>query len=78
MFRQAAAGSALLTFSYHGLERRRLVNGHFRQNLAVDLDTSLAEAVDKSAVGQSEFPHCRVDALDPERAERALLFLRSR
>src|SRR5437899_9682929 len=57
------------------LERRRLVDGEIRQHLAVDRDARLREAVDKDAVGHAERAHGRVQALDPERAEGALLAL---
>ena len=39
------------------------------------LDAGLVEAVDKSAVGHAVLAHRRVDALDPQSAERALLAL---
>src|SRR5258707_7829510 len=57
------------------LERRRLVDGEIRQHLAVDRDARLGEAVDKDAVGHAERTDRGIDALDPERAERALLAL---
>ena len=43
------------------------------QHLAVDSNLSLAEAVDKSAIGQPMVTDGSVDALDPEGAEIALL-----
>jgi hypothetical protein len=57
------------------LETRRILHRELGQHLAVDLDPGLVEAVDKSAVGQPVLARGRVDALDPERAERALLTL---
>ena len=57
------------------LECRRVLDRDIRQHLAVDLDAGLRQAVNKSAVGQAVLAHGRVDALDPERAERALLAL---
>src|SRR6267142_4729423 len=57
------------------LERRRLGDGEIRQHLAVDRDARLREAVDKDAVGHAERAHRGIDALDPERAESALLAL---
>src|SRR5882724_12254145 len=57
------------------LERRRLVDGEIRQHLAVDRDARLGEAVDKDAIGHAERTNRGIDALDPERAERALLAL---
>src|SRR6266571_758177 len=53
-------------------ERRRLADGEVGQHLAIDHDPGLAEAADKSAVGQAERAHRRVEALDPQRPERAL------
>src|SRR5690606_41309176 len=43
------------------------------EHLAVDRDLSLAEAVDKSTIGQPVIAHRGVDALDPQGAEIALL-----
>src|SRR5664279_2063596 len=57
------------------LERRRFGDGKIRQHLAVDRDARLGQAVDKDAVGHAERAHRGVDALDPERAEGALLAL---
>src|SRR5882757_9243361 len=57
------------------LERRRLVDGEVRQHLAVHRDARLRQAVDKHAVGHAERAHRRVQALDPQRAKRALLAL---
>ena len=57
------------------LERRRLGDREIRQHLAVDRDARLREAVDKDAVGHAERTNRGIDALDPERAERALLAL---
>src|ERR1700704_1651216 len=57
------------------LERRRLVDGEIRQHLAVHRDARLGKAVDKDAVGHAERAHRGVEALNPERAEGALLAL---
>src|SRR6195952_1804103 len=57
------------------LERRRLVDGEIRQNLAIHRDARLREAVDEDAVGHPERAHRGIEALDPQRAERALLAL---
>src|SRR5690606_30595814 len=54
---------------------RGLVNRQIGENLAVHLDLSPAEAVDKSTIGQAMLAHGGVDALDPEGAEIALLDL---
>src|SRR3954468_19521520 len=57
------------------LERRRLGDGEIRQHLAVHRDARLRQAVDKHAVGHAERTDRGIDALDPERAESALLAL---
>src|SRR6202790_5613119 len=57
------------------LERRRLVDGEIRQHLAVDRDARPGKAVDKDAVGHAEPTHRRGQALNPERAKRALFAL---
>src|SRR6476620_12139885 len=57
------------------LERRGLGDGEIRQHLAVHRDARLGEAVDEDAVGHPERTNRGVDALDPERAEGALLAL---
>src|SRR3954464_9385880 len=57
------------------LERRRLCDGEIRQHLAVDRDARLRQAVDEDAVGHAERANRGIDALDPERAEGALLAL---
>ena len=43
------------------------------ENLAVQFDPGEREAVDKSGIGQTMLAHRRVDALDPQRAEVALV-----
>src|SRR5665213_846882 len=57
------------------VERGRLVDGEIRQHLAVHRNARLGEAVDKHAVGHAERTHRRIEALDPQRAEGALLAL---
>src|SRR5262252_10779248 len=54
------------------LERRRLADREVGQHLAVDRDPGLAQAGDKSAVGEVEGAHRRVEPLDPQGAEGAL------
>src|SRR5690606_13335851 len=71
----SGCGQRSLGFLDDRLEALRLADGDVRQNLAVDLDPGLAEAVDKSAVGQAVLAHRGVEALDPQGAERALLVL---
>ncbi|OWK26328.1 hypothetical protein AJ87_03255 [Rhizobium yanglingense] len=48
---------------------------HVGEDLAVDLDASLVQAVDEAAVSKAEFADGSVDALDPKRAEIALVNL---
>src|SRR6202021_1186578 len=57
------------------LERHRLVDREIRQHLAVHRDARLRKAVDKDAVGHAERTYRGVEALDPQRAEGALLAL---
>ena len=49
------------------------VGGHGGQDLAVQLDAGLAQAVDELAVGEAFQTGGGVDALDPQGAEIALL-----
>src|SRR5690348_8701013 len=59
-------------------ERRecsRFTDRKLRQDLPIDNDPGLAEAVDKSAIGQAVLADGGIDALDPESAEGALLVL---
>src|SRR6185312_4554270 len=54
------------------LERRRLVDGEIGQHLAIDHHAGFGQAVDEAAVVEPEGPHRRIEALNPQRAERAL------
>src|SRR4029453_19051590 len=54
------------------LEGRGLANGKVGQHLAINGQTRFGEASYEAAVIQPEWPHRRVQALDPERAECAL------
>jgi hypothetical protein len=58
-----------------GFERRRLVDGEVGKHLTIDRDPGFGEAVDKSAVGEPELAHRRVQALDPQRPEGTLAAL---
>src|SRR5581483_962219 len=73
--RPGSGGECGLGLLGNGLERCGLVDGEIGQHLAVDDDAGLGEPVDKSAVGQAEGTDGGVEALDPERAEGALLAL---
>src|ERR1700688_651042 len=55
-----------------GLEGRRLGDREVREHLAVDHDAGLGEAGDEAAVIEAERANRRVEALDPQSAERAL------
>src|SRR6185437_602212 len=54
------------------LKRRRLVDGEIGQHLAIDHHAGFRQAVDEAAVVEPEGSHRRVEALNPQRAERAL------
>src|SRR5262249_60394623 len=45
------------------------------KSLGAHKNPRLAETADEAAVGEPEGPHCRVEPLDPERAEGALATL---
>src|SRR6185312_1527779 len=55
-----------------GLERGWIGPGDVGKHLAVHLDPGLGKAVNKSGVGEAFQARRRVDALDPQRPERAL------
>src|SRR5579862_3852782 len=57
------------------LERRRFGDGEVGKHFAVDRDAGLAQAGDEAAVVQPERAHRGVEALNPQRAEGALLAL---
>src|SRR5262249_45923250 len=61
-----------LRFFHDRLESRRLANGKVGQDLAIDGQAGFGEASDEATVIQSERPHRRVQALDPERSKGAL------
>src|SRR6478735_6985150 len=50
-----------------------VVHGDIGEDLAVDLDTGLADAVGELAVGQAQFTGGGVDTRNPQLAEHALL-----
>src|SRR5690606_13187603 len=52
-----------------------LMNCNVGQNLAVNLNTSLGQTIDETAIGQALLTDSRIDALDPQSAERALAIL---
>src|SRR5215470_14907619 len=58
-----------------GLKGRRLGDGEVGQDLAIDHEPGLAQAVDKSAVVEPKRPHRGIEALNPERPEGALAAL---
>src|SRR5690606_36889015 len=49
-----------------------IVHGHVGQHFAIQFNRGLLGTCDEHAVGYAQFAACRVDASDPERAERAL------
>src|SRR3954471_23569914 len=54
-------------------EGRRLLAGEVGQDLAVDLDAGLLDAVHELRIGEAVLAHAGIDALDPQTAEIALL-----
>src|SRR3954470_18406285 len=63
----------LLALAAQLRERRRLLAGKIGQDLAVDLDAGLLDAVHELRVGETVLTHAGIDALDPQAAEIALL-----
>src|SRR5262245_15423335 len=61
-----------LSLFHDCLEGRGLANSKVRQHLAINGQPGFGEASDEATVIQSEWPHRRVQALDPKRAECAL------
>src|SRR5690606_30884656 len=61
-----------LCLGNQSLEGLGLMDGEIGEHLAVHLDASLGEAVDKSRIGQAVLADTGVDTLDPERTEIAL------
>ena len=57
------------------LEALRVANRHFRQHLAVQLDSGALQAVDETAVVEAVEAGARADAGDPQGAEVAFLEL---
>lgn len=57
------------------LESVHVMNGNVREDLAINGNAGLVEAVDKASIGEAAIACCRVDALDPEGAEIAFLYL---
>ena len=58
-----------------GGKGHRLVNGEIGENLTVNTDTSLVEAVDEARIDNAMLTNGSVQTLDPERADRTLLGL---
>src|SRR5918993_218585 len=59
----------------NALEGLALVHRDVGQDLAVEIDSGELQAVHELAVGQAFLADGGIDALDPERSERALLHL---
>src|SRR5665213_4629010 len=59
----------------YGLEAAGIGARHIGENLAVDIDPRQLKAVHKSRIGHAFDPRRGVDALDPQRPERALAHL---
>ena len=60
---------------HHFGETLRIMDGNLGEHLAVELDTGLSAAVDKSAVGNPVHAACGIDADDPQAAEIAFFVL---
>src|ERR1700733_15995360 len=75
MWAYASGGERRLGLFGDRLERSGLVDRKIRQHFTVDGDARLGQAVDKHAVGHAERTHGRIEALNPKRAESALLAL---
>src|SRR5690606_25888257 len=54
------------------IEPRRIVDGNFRQRLAIEFDLRLGQTGDELAVANAALPASRVDPDDPQPAEVAL------
>src|SRR5690606_11190650 len=67
--------SARLRHLRHGLEPLRVVGREVGEHATVELDAGLLQPADKRAVAEAVHASRRVDARDPELAERALLHL---
>src|SRR5262249_40844267 len=69
----------LVDLSHRSLDERLegigVLDGKIGQYLAVDLDPGPCQGVHEPCVGEAVLAHSRIDALDPKRAEGALLAL---
>ena len=68
-------GQRRLRLRDDGAKRASFVHGEIGQNLAVQLNTSQLQAVHELTIGQAFDANSSVNALDPKRAEGALLRL---
>src|SRR5579863_4482095 len=66
-------GERRLCLSHDRLKRLRLARRQVGEHLAVELDIRALQAVDELRIGQAAFARAGIDALNPERAEIALL-----
>src|SRR5882757_6346207 len=73
--RSGGLGQNRLRLRDDGTTRRTLVHRDVGQDLPVELAAGELQAVHEGAIGQALDADRRVDALDPECAERALLHL---
>src|SRR5579871_616678 len=62
-----------LGLGYQGAEGRRIVQGHFRQRLAIQLNPGLLQTAHEAAVRDFGSPAGRANAHDPQGAEITLL-----
>src|SRR5271167_3236125 len=65
-------GQRRLDLTDDRLERHRLADRQVGKHLAVDHDAGLGQAGDKATVIEAKGANRRIEALDPQRAKRAL------
>lgn len=68
----------LLYLGNNCLECLRVVNSEVSEDLTVNLNTSLVKSTHQLRVAESLKTSCSIDTLNPQCAECAFLFLRSR
>ncbi len=74
----SSAGQGRLHLVNDRLERLWLADCEFGQDLAIDLDAGFGKTVDEARIGEPEFAHRCIEALDPNARKTRFLALRSR
>ena len=72
-YNRAGLDQSCFSFFNQGGESQLVVNGDIGQDLAIDLDGSLLQTVDQTAVGQAVLTGCSVDTRNPQLTELTLL-----